>query len=312
MDNRADTPLSYSVQTDDISESCRCHQKHYRSAIGPVSNVRQSSVATISEVDGYTTREVTLRWHWPEPIEMSKDIKLSEFVLSDVKNDNCSAIYSTGNYSCIYAKFLLNRQFHYYLVQTYVPTILIVILSWVSFWIDETAVPARITLGILTVLTMTSQSTIINQRLPRVSYIKAIDVWMSTCLMFVFGSLVEFSIVNVIAREAMLLEKTDDIRRYFPDNSEESEGPTVKSTLSSIHHHASFFIEQPLLDVNVPYPEHVETHKDLKKKRVTSVSCCTSYRAVMMDKVSRVLFPALFGVFNVIYWSCYLTSSDTQ
>ena len=46
---------------------------------------------------------------------------------------------------------------------------------------------------------------------------------MSTCLMFVFGSLVEFSIVNVIARESMRHEKTDDIKRYFHDNSEEVE-----------------------------------------------------------------------------------------
>ena len=99
-------------------------------------------------------------------------------------NEQCARSH-TGNYSCIYAKFLLNRQFHYYLVQTYVPTILIVILSWVSFWIDETAVPARITLGILTVLTMTSQSTIINQRLPRVSYIKVgvHPTQMCTCLL---------------------------------------------------------------------------------------------------------------------------------
>ena len=34
---------------------------------------------------------------------------------------------------------------------------LVVILSWVSFWIDIDAVPARITLGLLTVLTMTTQ-----------------------------------------------------------------------------------------------------------------------------------------------------------
>ena len=86
-------------------------------------------------------------------------------------NEQC-ALSHAGTYSCIYAEFLLNRQFNYYLGQTYIPTVLIVILSWVSFWIDETAVPARITLGILTVLTMTSQSTIINQRLPRVSYVK--------------------------------------------------------------------------------------------------------------------------------------------
>ena len=47
---------------------------------------------------------------------------------------------------------------------------------------------------------MTTQSTGTSQRLPRVSYIKAIDVWMSVCLAFVFGALIEYSVVNVLAR----------------------------------------------------------------------------------------------------------------
>ena len=95
----------------------------------------------------------------------------------------------------------MERYFNYYLIQTYIPSMLIVILSWVSFWIDKDAVPARITLGLLTVLTMTTQASGVNQHLPRVSYVKAIDVWMSTCLIFVFGALVEYSIVNVLARK---------------------------------------------------------------------------------------------------------------
>ena len=95
----------------------------------------------------------------------------------------------------------MERYFNYYLIQTYIPSMLIVILSWVSFWIDKDAVPARITLGLLTVLTMTTQASGVNQQLPRVSYVKAIDVWMSTCLIFVFGALVEYSIVNVLARK---------------------------------------------------------------------------------------------------------------
>ena len=74
-------------------------------------------------------------------------------------------------------------------------------LSWVSFWIDIEAVPARITLGLLTILTMTTQASSISERLPRVSYVKAIDVWMAMCLVMVFGALIEYSTVNVLFRK---------------------------------------------------------------------------------------------------------------
>ncbi len=42
-----------------------------------------------------------------------------------------------GVYSCLMVEFFLKRQFGYYLLQAYIPSMLIVILSWVSFWIHR-------------------------------------------------------------------------------------------------------------------------------------------------------------------------------
>lgn len=50
----------------------------------------------------------------------------------------------------------------------YIPSLLIVILSWVSFWINMDAAPARVGLGITTVLTMTTQSSGSRASLPKV------------------------------------------------------------------------------------------------------------------------------------------------
>lgn len=74
-----------------------------------------------------------------------------------------------GKFTCIEVKFHLERQMGYYLIQMYIPSLLIVILSWVSFWINMDAAPARVGLGITTVLTMTTQSSGSRASLPKVS-----------------------------------------------------------------------------------------------------------------------------------------------
>ena len=55
---------------------------------------------------------------------------------------------------------------------TYIPTCLIVMMSWISFWIKPEAVPARVTLGVTSLLTLSTQHANSQKSLPPVSYIK--------------------------------------------------------------------------------------------------------------------------------------------
>lgn len=107
----------------------------------------------------------------------------------------------TVKYTCITMKIHFTRKYGYHLIQEFIPSALIVMLSWVSFWISLEAVPARISIGLLSVLTMTTQSSGSRTKLPEVSYIKAIDIWMSVCMLFVFAALLEYALVNVFDRK---------------------------------------------------------------------------------------------------------------
>lgn len=53
----------------------------------------------------------------------------------------------TGDYVVMTVYFDLSRRMGYFTIQTYIPCILTVVLSWVSFWIKKDATPARTALG---------------------------------------------------------------------------------------------------------------------------------------------------------------------
>lgn len=50
--------------------------------------------------------------------------------------------------------------------------------------------------GITTVLTMTTLSTIARKSLPRVSYVTAMDLFVTVCFLFVFAALMEYATLN--------------------------------------------------------------------------------------------------------------------
>ena len=58
-----------------------------------------------------------------------------------------STLVCTGSYPRLSLSFKLKRNIGYFILQTYMPSILITILSWVSFWINYDASAARVALG---------------------------------------------------------------------------------------------------------------------------------------------------------------------
>ncbi|XP_022237465.1 glycine receptor subunit alpha-2-like [Limulus polyphemus] len=148
-----------------------------------------------------TTKELDLTWSEENPLNLYEDLKLPQFEIIGKNTSECNERFHIGEYSCLKAEFYLHRSIGYHLVQSYLPTVLIVVISWVSFWLNVEAIPARITLGVTTLLTISSKGSGIQNNLPPVSYVKAMDVWMGACTTFVFAALLEFIIVNYLWRK---------------------------------------------------------------------------------------------------------------
>lgn len=122
--------------------------------------------------------------------------RLLQFRLKHAAKGNDTVASPTGSYSTLIVCFQFERALIYYLINTYFPCYLLVILSQVSFWINKEATPARMTYGSMTVLALTQMSISERQSTPKVSYVTAYDLYITTCFCFCFAALVEFAIVN--------------------------------------------------------------------------------------------------------------------
>lgn len=257
---------------------------------------------------GYTTEDLVFLWKEGDPVQVTKNLHLPRFTLERFQTDYCTSRTNTGDYSCLRVDLVFKREFSYYLIQIYIPCCMLVIVSWVSFWLDPTSIPARVSLGVTTLLTMATQISGINASLPPVSYTKAIDVWTGVCLTFVFGALLEFALVNYASRSESHRQNMQKQKRKWelepPMESDHLEDGTTTFAMPLVHHHG---------DMHADKLRQCEVHMKTPKTNL-----CKAWlsrfptRSKRIDVVSRICFPLMFALFNLVYWTTYLFREDKE
>ncbi|KAL2098523.1 hypothetical protein ACEWY4_005003 [Coilia grayii] len=269
----------------------------------------------------YTDEDLMLYWkNGDESLSTDERISLSQFLIQKFHTTSRLAFYSsTGWYNRLYINFTLRRHIFFFLLQTYFPATLMVMLSWVSFWIDRRAVPARVSLGITTVLTMSTIITGVNASMPRVSYIKAVDIYLWVSFVFVFLSVLEYAAVNYLTtvqerRDRKLRERMRE--QSMPCTCGMSHTGTMMAdgTYSEADTNSlAGYTEAPMVPEEEPEKqEHMVVHLSVssesttatnKKKGLRGLSIIQNTHAI--DKYSRIIFPGAYIIFNLTYWSAY-------
>ncbi|XP_054274839.1 gamma-aminobutyric acid receptor subunit beta-like isoform X5 [Macrosteles quadrilineatus] len=294
---------------------------------------------------GYTMRDIRYKWNSGfKSVGISNEVQLPQFRVLGHRQRQTEINLSTGNYSRLACEIQFVRSMGYYLIQIYIPSGLIVIISWVSFWLNRNATPARVALGVTTVLTMTTLMSSTNAALPKISYVKSIDVYLGTCFVMVFASLLEYATVGYMAKRIQMRKNRFlAIQKIAEKNSKQglegphppvpgdpSDHPTLPkqtvSVASTLRHNSKtcvfqevrFKVHDPKAHfkggtlentINGRADEEAPAPQHLihPGKDINKLYGVTPSD---IDKYSRIVFPVCFVCFNLMYWIIYLHISD--
>ena len=238
-------------------------------------------------------------------------------------------------YSVLQITFRFDRKISNFAVSIVIPTILMVIVAYSSFWISVESGPGRFLLTVLTLLALVTQFSGIRSQLPPVSYASAGDVWLITCMMFVFSAIIELAVVNFFDRRRKLLMSADKSTKEEIERKETTKikeirdkfNKDLESGYSSVRLTPSI-IKALDADPNEtgqmkgfncsrlrPFgkwtPGQILTiESEEKKAQLEQFGARVSVDiALKIDMMARIIYPVLFAIFNIIYWPLLLTRS---
>ncbi|XP_026874900.2 gamma-aminobutyric acid receptor subunit alpha-3 isoform X1 [Electrophorus electricus] len=227
---------------------------------------------------------------------------------------------STGEYVVMTTYFHLKRKIGYFVIQTYLPCIMTVILSQVSFWLNRESVPARTVFGVTTVLTMTTLSISARNSLPKVAYATAMDWFMAVCYAFVFSALIEFATVNYFTKRSWAWDGQKEVQEMRRRDSASFSKKTNNTFNIVGTTYPMGVAKDPGLttiaksaggSTTTPAPTPVQPVREVRLSRMDgeyiTEGVKKSYNRVSkVDKISRIIFPVLFFIFNLAYWATYV------
>ncbi|XP_013195946.1 glycine receptor subunit alpha-2 isoform X1 [Amyelois transitella] len=288
----------------------------------------------------YTTEDIRFEWRdvaaWrglaSGPGQRS-EFRLPKYVVTFVTDkSNHIRTYGEGDHSAARLQIKLSRELRSYLLESYLPSTLFVIISWGSFCVIPEIVPGRMVLLVTTLLSLVTMFDTVSTNSPDALELKCIEVWLIWCTIFVFLALMEYFVVLFgIRYDKSWCQRRQDLRRaasavqlapqltnhaqrlstpvtgtpqgavFTPQLSVEDEG--LKQQFS----HQTIQRDSPMLEAMAMQSPATPTNT---RARIASLI----ERAIMfcgaqhgsLDRFALMLFPMSFLLFNIIYWTAYL------
>ncbi|KAJ0179240.1 hypothetical protein K1T71_004952 [Dendrolimus kikuchii] len=275
----------------------------------------------------YSNQQLVYQWQNSQSVNFVPGMTLSQFDLISFPYRNFTFTRREGDFSVLQVSFNLQRHTGYFLIQVYVPCILIVVLSWVSFWIHREATSDRVGLGITTVLTLSTISLDSRTDLPKVRYATALDWFLLMSFFYCIATLLEFAGVHYFTKvgsgeividdsELKLTEWWNPSLNFaLPTQSSESSCGQASAPGEQTVAVRLTMERTTQTEIRVPRWRQLlyclagdDRYRRQRQREAGSRGHINSVSHI--DRAARILFPASFALLNLFYWMVYAFSSD--
>ncbi|XP_070534366.1 glycine receptor subunit alpha-2-like [Ptychodera flava] len=273
------------------------------------------------KIMSYAHRTDEIMLHWltgeNEPVEIEPKVSLPQYAVTGSTVADGVEQYIPGNFSYLTVDFHLERLLGFYLLEAFIPSSGLVVVAWLSLWLDPVASPARVTLAITTLLALITQSNLLKSGLPKVAYITAIDIWLTMCQLLVYVLLIEYGLVywlhttGGMASSKCCKDRNSDKDMFmdkarFPASRkmtsfDRAESQTTLTNLSTKYTYTEGMTER------TPESAMFQTQYGSRREKKISVTETSAYIGYgkRVDRICKVTFLGFFGIFAIIYWRTY-------
>ncbi|KAK8769710.1 glutamate-gated chloride channel-like [Amblyomma americanum] len=259
------------------------------------------SCAIIIPSYGYTTDDIIFAYKQHNAVMIDKSVALRDYKITGFIQGSCTSRTNTGDYSCLRADFWFRRLTRSLDVLVFIPCAMYVVLSWMPLWLDNTGAAKRTRLVVPALVLVAMGSTLSRLRhseFPQTAYTKAVDVWTGVTLAFVLAVWIDLGLVALLAGRSP----------SGAGKAAAQETATVNDECFGKAEHLEL-LEMDTKD-NASNGPLRNTGQGNWKTTVQNWLSSPRTTADKLDLVSRILFPAAFFLFVVIYIRTYVVELD--
>ncbi|XP_057311041.1 gamma-aminobutyric acid receptor subunit rho-1-like [Hydractinia symbiolongicarpus] len=262
----------------------------------------------IFESYAFATDDINISWH-KAPISKSPNLNLNGYQLISIEREATEVASVVGNelqnFKFLKVYFSVERTLMFHIYLTYIPSMLLLIFAFCSFWVPETAVPARVGMIITSFLANIFILQGVSEKTVRVSYTTPMQIFLVANISLIACSLLEYVIILQLKRKRELHDKA--VQRNNQDGTKNGRNVSVSEAKTGILLHTNGHMTKTELTsknnslnmvVNgVHSTEASQPTLDVPTKDIH-----------MIDRFSRIFFPVLYILFCSVYFGFYLKS----